>query len=85
MKYRLYDTSSEWVNKNESLEEHLNIPSENTFRYAEVSQVTNSNNAEYGKYIMPVCTSGPWKCDDQFNPSELVDSDPTWEKGSPGE
>ena len=79
MKFRLYDTSAEWVNVNKSLEEHLDIPSGNTVRYAEISQVTNPSNLEYEKYIMPVCTSGTWKCDDQFNPSELVDYDPTWD------
>ena len=79
MKYRLYDTSAEWVNKNESLEEHLGIPSGNTVRYAEVSQVTNPDNSNFGKYIMPVCEDGTWKCDDQFNASDLVDYDPTWD------
>ena len=79
MKYRLYSTRSGWNSRNDSLETHLGIPDPPwTSRYAEVSQVTNPDNSDYEKYIMPVVTEGMWKCDDQFNPSDLVDYDPTW-------
>ena len=78
-KYRLYDTPSEWASRNASLEIHLGIPNgKGTLRYAEISQVGNPENDDYEKYIMPVCMDGTWKCDDQFDASNLVDFDPTW-------
>ena len=79
MKYRLYSSSSGWSNQNASLETHLDIPDgKGTLRYADESQVDNPENADYEKYILPVCTEGRWKCDDQFDPSELVDYDSSW-------
>ena len=78
-KYRLYDTTSEWDSRNASLETHLGIPNgKGPLRYAEISQVGNPENDDYEKYIMPVCMDGTWKCDDQFDASNLVDFDPTW-------
>ncbi len=86
MKYALYATSSDWNAKNSAIETELGIPNgQGTDRYAEISEVENSENADYGKFIMPVFTSGTWKCDDQFNPSQLVDFDPTWNPLSPPE
>ena len=85
MKYRLYSTLSGWTSRNESLESHLGIPDGNTVRYAEVSQVTNPDNSDYEKFIMPVVTRGPWKCDDQFNSSDLVNYDDIWFPGAPDE
>tara|TARA_B100001094_G_C18049251_1_gene729144 strand:- start:342 stop:602 length:261 start_codon:yes stop_codon:yes gene_type:complete len=80
MKFRLYSSQSGWTSRNSSLESHLGIPNgKGTLRYASIRQVDNPENANYEKYIMPVCTEGTWKCDDQFNPSDLVDYDPTWE------
>ena len=79
MKYRLYSSQSEWTSRNESLEEHFGIPNgKGTLRYAKILQVSNPENADYDKYIMPVCTDGTWKCLDLLNPSDLVDFDPTW-------
>lgn len=79
MKYRLYSTRSGWTSRNASLEAYLGIPDgKGTLRYAEITQVTNPDNADYEKYIMPVCMVGTWKCDDQFNASDLVDYDPDW-------
>jgi hypothetical protein len=85
-KYRLYSTLSGWTSRNGSLETHLGIPNgKGTLRYAEVSQVENPDNADYEKYIMPVLTEGTWKCDDQFNASDLVDYDPEWNPVVPPE
>ena len=79
MKYRLYSSRSGWTNRNASLETHLGIPIPPwTLRYAEISQVPTPDNSDYEKFIMPVCTTGMWKCDDQFPASDLVDYDPTW-------
>ena len=80
MKFRLYASRSGWTSRNNSLEEHLGIPDgKGTVRYATILQVGNPDNSDYEKYIMPVCTIGTWKCDDEFNPSDLVDYDPTWD------
>jgi len=79
VKYRLYASQSGWTSRNNSLQLHLGIPDgKGTTSYAEIQQVGNSENSDYGKYIMPVCEDGTWKCDDQFNSSDLVDYDPTW-------
>ena len=86
MKYRLYANASEWNTKNSALETALGIPDgRGTIRYAEITEVENSENEDYGKSIMPVLTAGTWKCDDQFEPSELVDFDPDWNPLSPPE
>tara|TARA_Y100000310_G_scaffold267604_1_gene279659 strand:+ start:633 stop:899 length:267 start_codon:yes stop_codon:yes gene_type:complete len=78
-KYRLYTSSSGWNNRHASLKTHLGIPNGfGTTEYAPMREVGNSENADFGKFIMPVMTSGRWKCEDQFNPSNLVDFDPTW-------
>ena len=79
MKYRLYSSRSGWVSRNSSLESHLGIPNgAGTVRYAGIAQVSNSESSDYEKFIMPVCTTGKWKCDDQFSPSDLVNYDPEW-------
>ena len=79
MKYRLYSSRSGWTSRNSSLEEHLGIPDgKGTLRYAVISEVENPENADFGKFIMPVMTEGTWKCDDQFPASDLVDFDPEW-------
>ena len=86
MKYSLYASRSGWTSRNASLEEHLGIPNgHGTLRYADILQVGNPENSDYEKYIMPVCTFSTWKCDDQFNPSDLVDYDDNWFPGPPDE
>ena len=78
-KYKLYSTLSGWTGRNESLEAHLGIPNgRGTLRYAEVAQINNPDSSDYEKYALPVCMDGNWKCDDQFNPSDLVNYSPNW-------
>lgn len=77
-KYRLYEEESAFTSKNAALESYLGIPREGTLHYASISRVENPASLDYGKYIMPVCMDAQWKCDDQFDPSKLVDYDPTW-------
>jgi hypothetical protein len=80
MKFKLYSTLSGWTSRNSSLETHLGIPDgDGTLRYAEVSQVTNPANADYEKYIMPVCMDGTWKCNQLFKQDDLVDWDVKWQ------
>jgi len=86
MKYRLYSSQSGWMGRNNSLEDHLGIPDgHGTLRYAEITKVENSENADFGKFIMPVVTEGTWKCDDQFPAADLVDFDPEWNPPEPPE
>ena len=77
--YRLYGSASEWNVKNDALETHLGIPDgKGTLRYAEILEVGNDENSDYGNFIMPVMMDGQWKCDDQFDASNLVNFHPTW-------
>ena len=58
---------------------HDKIPNgRGTLRYAEVAQINNPDSSDYEKYALPVCMDGNWKCDDQFNPSDLVNYSPNW-------
>ena len=76
-KYKLYATESGWDNKHVSLMEHLGIPDGKTVRYALKTKVENPDSDDFGKFIMPVLTSGKWKCDDQFS-SGVVDWQNDW-------
>jgi len=78
VKFKLYATESGWNNKHASVMTELELPSGSTERYAEISQVTNSEHADAGKFIFPVKTDGVYKCDQLFNSSDLVDADPEW-------
>ena len=78
MKFRLYSTISGWNSRHASIKEYLGIPVGTTTEYADLSQINNTENADYGKYAFPVKTTGRWKCDDRFPASDLVDYDPTW-------
>tara|TARA_Y100000588_G_scaffold381653_1_gene467683 strand:- start:120 stop:371 length:252 start_codon:yes stop_codon:yes gene_type:complete len=78
VKFKLYATESGWNNKHAAVMTELELPSGSTERYAEISQVTNSEHADAGKFIFPVKTDGVYKCDQLFNSSDLVDADPEW-------
>ena len=79
MKYILYDTESAWNASNTSMNNFFGLPdSHGNERYAEISQVTNEENSNYGKYIFPVTTQGSFITVDKFNVTEMVEFDPTW-------
>ena len=78
MKYRLYDTESEWTAKNAALETHLGIPTSGTAQYASPGQVSNEENDDYPKWVMPVVTRGRWACADQFDADNLVEYQAGW-------
>ena len=79
MKFRLYAAESEWTAKNAALETHLGIPDDaGTDRYAVVSQVSNPEHVDYGKFIMPAAEEGTWSCADEFDEANLVPFDPAW-------
>ncbi len=83
MKFRLYSSTSGWNSRHTSIKEYLSIPVGTTTEYADIYQINNPENADYGKYPFPVITVGRWKCDDQFRASDLVDYDPTWYVSDP--
>lgn len=78
MKFRLYDTESEWTAKKVALETHLGIPTSGTSQYASPKQVTNAENADYGKWVMPAVRRGRWACEDQFDAANLVEYQVGW-------
>ena len=79
MKFILYTTRSDWEASNSLMDTHFGIPDgRGCERYAEIKQVGNEENADYGKYIFPVCEIGSYICTDQFPSDEQVDFDPTW-------
>ena len=78
-KYKLLNTPEEFEAKEAEMKTLLSIPDgKGTVGYADSRVIDNPDHADYGKFIFPVVTSGKWKCDDQFEDSELVDYDPDW-------
>ena len=78
MKFKLYSSISEWNSRHAEIKTHLGLPTPETSEYAKISQINNESHPDFGKYIFPVMTNGRWGCDDQFDPSELVDHDDNW-------
>ena len=80
-KYKLLNTPAEFDAKEAEMKTLLSIPDgKGTLGYADSQMVDNPDHADYGMFIFPVVTSGKWKCDDQFEASELVDFDSSWIK-----
>jgi len=79
MKYILYSTIDEWNESNSDMNTHFGLPdSHGTERYAMIQHVENSKNADYGKYIFPVCDKGSFICTHLFPADEQVDFNPDW-------
>ena len=78
MKAALYDTAEACRAAIASVEASLGIPSGVTTRYAQPEPVTNEESSDFGKFVLPVKVLGTWKCDQLFEPSELVDWDASW-------
>ena len=79
MKYILYSTEDEWNESNSDMNTHFGLPDSNgTARYATIQQVENSKNADYGKYIFPVCDVGDFICTNLFPADEQVDYNQGW-------
>lgn len=74
MKYLLL-SESEWDTCEQQANDKFGLPNNNAARYARKSTVTNPNNANFGKFIFPVITSGTWKCDDLFPDGVFEDDD----------
>ena len=76
-KYKLYATESGWDNKNTELCSHLDLPGPGAAAYAQKETVENPESDDFGKFIMPVIMTGPFKCDAQFS-SGVTDWKDDW-------
>jgi hypothetical protein len=56
----------------------LSIPNAHANIYSCPYEVTNSESADFGKFIFLVMTSGNWKCDQLFESSDVIDWNPDW-------
>lgn len=80
-KYKLLNTPEEFDAKEAEMKTLLAIPDNaGTSKYAESVMIDNPDHADYGMFLFPVISEGKWKCDDQFEASELVDHDSSWAK-----
>lgn len=84
-KFQLYSSTSGWNARHAAIKTHLGIPTAGTTEYADRVQIDNPSSADYEKSPFPVMDSGRWKCDDQFDPDDLVDYDSSWYLPSPPE
>ena len=78
-KYQLFTEKSDWTAKNEEIDSFLSLPIGTTLTYGQPDTVQNPDSSDFGKFIMPVMFIGTWKCDDQFNASDLVDWQADWD------
>ena len=76
-KFKLYAEETDWDEKEVELMAYLGLPSPAAASYASKETVPNPASDDYGKFIMPVMTSGPYKCDDQFS-SGVIDWQADW-------
>ena len=84
MKFILYSGTSSWQTSNSAMNTLFGLPDgRGCERYAEISQVGNEENSNYGKYIFPVCVVGAYACTDQFPSNQQVNFDPTWNLPDP--
>lgn len=83
-KYILYNTQEEWNASNDAMNTLFGLPDSNgNERYAEVSQVSNSEHADFGKYIFPITTAGNYVTINEFNVSDMVEFDSEWTSEEP--
>ena len=78
MKAKIFDTSTECFSSILDVQAALGIPKQGTNRYAQVSEIIDSESTYFGKFTFPIMTEGEWKCDNLFESSELVDWDDSW-------
>ena len=72
------DDRAAWDARDAVAREGLSIPNANASSYALPVEVTNSESADFGKFIFLVKTSGSWKCDQLFESSDVIDWNPDW-------
>ena len=76
--FQIISTLSDWNDLHSAIKTYLGIPTGLTTEYAKAQAVDNPENADFGKFPFIVMETGSWKCNDQFDPNDLVDYDPTW-------
>ena len=83
-KYILYSTQEEWNASNDAMNALFGLPDiHGNERYAEITQVSNSEHADFGKYIFPITTTGNYVTINEFNVSDMVEFDPEWTSDEP--
>ena len=84
MKAKIFNTSTQGASSISDIQTALGIPQQGTNKYADVMEIINPESSYVGKFTFPIMTEGKWKCDNLFEPSELVDWDDSWfEEPSP--
>jgi len=78
MKAKIFSTSTKAAKSISDVETSLGIPQPGTDKYAVVKEIVNLESSYVGKFTFPILTDGTWKCDQLFNPSDLVDWDDDW-------
>ena len=75
----LFDTESDWRELVTDLNGRLGLPSGATASYASTPKtVANESSEDFGKYVLSIKEIGTWKCDQFFEPDELVEWNPAW-------
>ena len=78
MKAKIFNTSAAAATSISGVESALGIPQPGTDKYADVMEIINPDSSYEGKFTFPILTRGTWKCDQLFEPSDLVDWDDDW-------
>lgn len=74
---RVYTTESGWNTANAQIMEAIGSNVHGSWTYDVISQVDNSDHADFGKYVLRIETSGIFKSDQVFS-SGNVPLDSTW-------
>lgn len=78
-KYIIKDNETQAHETITHIEQYINfIHTDNTTKYANVMRIVNEAHEHTGKYVVPIITSGAYKCDQLFEPEQLVSGDSTW-------
>lgn len=82
MKYKLFSTPAEFDAKEAEMMIAFGLPDgKGTVGFngsSEGHMIMNPEHADYGLFAFGVKTEGPFKADQHFDSSELVDRDPSW-------
>lgn len=78
MKAKIFVTSALAQASIEEVEVELGIPNNEATTYSKVVEINNPDSEYDGKFTFPVLTAGRWKCDQFFDPSDLIEWDSEW-------
>lgn len=78
-KYIIKDNEEQARETITHIEQYINfIHTDNTTKYANLMEIVNEAHEHVGKYVVPIITKGAYKCDQLFEPEQLVTGDSTW-------